>query len=941
MLDGRGSLVLISGEAGIGKTALVEDLVRHALGRGASVLTGNSYDMMVSAPYGPWLDAFRHLPVDATLPPCPLISYGNATDIEAESQADLFLRMRDFIDALAAHQPLVCVLEDLHWADQASLDLLRDIARHVRSARLLLVVTWRADELTRRHPLRRFAPTVVREAGGVRVELKPLDAAAHRALLTTRYVLAVDDVHRLVDYLARRADGNPFFMTELLRTLEDNGVLKPTDHGAWMLGDLDRVLVPDMVRQVVDARVDRLGSGAREMLEVAAVIGQEVPLDLWADLIDVEDDRFASDIESMVRSCLLREASTHSYAFSHAIVRDALYTGVVLPRRRMLHRSVAELLAARVPSDPDRVAHHFDMAGDPRSATWLLRAGIRARQQFAPHSAIKRFTGALSRYEHLTGADRIRAHLERGRAYETVGDYTSAVADAEAARDLARQMNEPKLEWQTLLDLGSDWAARDYEQSGTHYRHALDLARAMGDPAALAATLNQVGNWSFNVLQIQNAIAFHREALEILEDQDDVAGIAQTHDYLALAWLGYGDMIQASEHWDAAISLFERIGDRRRHAGALSASATSSHVGFTIFAPHSLARGFERNARGLEMARDVGWRAGEVFAMHIQAGLLALDGDIARALDVAHQVIALSEAIDHREWRVAGWYEVGEIALSIQDLHAARAAFERAFSLVDLSGSAFWRRLAASSLAETLIRVGEIDAAHSLLNAEFGTFDPIAAVEPGWNRAQERIARAALALARGDTSGALAIIDATVAALPNTDQGLVPHWSLLRGRVLVALDRLTEALDEFVAARDVLAAHGERPRRLIACCEVSRIYAALGRRIEAERAAHEARELAEYISARLPDDTSRVNFHSSISALLTDAAPKRRTAGGLSAREVEVLRLVAEGLTDAEVADRLYLSRRTVSSHLRSIYTKLAVSTRTAAVRLAIERGII
>jgi predicted ATPase len=171
--DGRGSLVLIGGEAGIGKTALSEAGCREAAGGGARVLVGRCYDLTETPPYGPWTEMGTRLSVAPEQPPLPaVLARGNTAGVLA-SQAALFDEVRDFLAALSARQPLVLLLDDLHWADPASLELLRFLARQMDALPVCFVVTYRADELTRRHPLYHLLPVLVREARAIRVDLRP------------------------------------------------------------------------------------------------------------------------------------------------------------------------------------------------------------------------------------------------------------------------------------------------------------------------------------------------------------------------------------------------------------------------------------------------------------------------------------------------------------------------------------------------------------------------------------------------------------------------------------------------------------------------------------------------------------------------------------------------------------------------------------------------
>ena len=225
-IAGHGSLVLISGEAGIGKTALVDTLLGEATEQGCLVLTGGCYDLSTTPPYGPWTEIlFRRYRPEDDLPPLPdPLREGDLTSIGG--QQELFALVFDFLTDIATVQPLMIVLEDLHWSDEASLEALRWMSRWFEDRRILIIATYRDDELTRRHSLYQLLPMLVRESQAERIALHSLDELDVRAFVGDQYSLNADDVERLSSYLHALGEGNPFFVGELLRGLEDDGVLQ-------------------------------------------------------------------------------------------------------------------------------------------------------------------------------------------------------------------------------------------------------------------------------------------------------------------------------------------------------------------------------------------------------------------------------------------------------------------------------------------------------------------------------------------------------------------------------------------------------------------------------------------------------------------------------------------------------------------------------------------
>lgn len=530
---GRGALVLLGGEAGIGKTALVEALGREAALE-FTILTGHCHDLSATPPYGPWLDTGLFTsPVEAprltperqrildllrqreTVRPAELAtelgltpanaaqalgrlrelglvsrsSYGSYTLVPgaivtpsqsgqgvadmpevrppplralsadapatAGGHATLFEEIRDYLSAVAIRRPLVLILEDLHWADPASLELLRFLARQLATLPLLVIATYRDDELTRHHALYQLLPRLTREAGALRLDLRPLDETALLALTAHRYDLPPAVATRLVDHLARRAGGNPLFTLELLRALEEEQTLRRHD-GRWTLGALDDQHMPLPLRQIIDGRLLRLGEEARSLLAIAATIGEEVPIELWQAVSDATDERLADVVEAASVAHILAESpGSARLHFRHALIREVLFHDLALPRRRAWHRRIGELLAATSAAAPDDVAYHFRQAGDARAAEWLTRAGELAERAYATVTAAEQFAAAADLLSGGQAAARERGWLLlRAGVLLCYSHIARSKALLERAEEIARAIGDQELAINSLFSVG-------------------------------------------------------------------------------------------------------------------------------------------------------------------------------------------------------------------------------------------------------------------------------------------------------------------------------------------------------------------------------------------------------------------------------------------------------------------------------------------------------
>ncbi|HEU5423354.1 MAG TPA: AAA family ATPase, partial [Nitrolancea sp.] len=767
MLGGHGGVVLVGGEAGIGKTTLVEDLSVQAEEQGALVLWGHAYDLSVTPPYGPWLEILRQYRslAAADLPPVPPFVFDTAELAKVGSQETLFTTMTGFFTTLAARRPLLLVLDDLQWDDQASLDFLRHLARQLAGQRVLLLATYRSDEVTRRHPLAALLPLLVREAGAERVDVQPIQQAGRRALIRSRYALGEADQTRLERYLEEHAEGNPLYAGELLRTLEEEGVLTQ-QAGDWTLGNLEQVRLPALLRQVIEGRLARLDEECQRLLGVAAVVGQVVPLAVWAAAGEVDEDTLLDHAERAEEARLLEGLPAgDGVRFSHALIREALYDGIPSLRRRRLHQRIGEVLSAAPHPDPDIVAYHLQRAGDPRAIDWLLQAAERAWSVYAPATAIAHFDQAEALAEPQGRALPASAYLIRGQAQRLVGNFAPARDDLEQALTLARQAGDGRTEWQALTELGMLWTARDYAKTGEYFRQALALARTLDAPDLTAHALNRVGNWHVNVEELLEGVQNHREALAIFERLDDRAGLAGTYDLLALGCFLSGDLTQGGDYLRHAVALFRASGDRAGLASCLSLVTMQgvNNLTETVFIEQeTVAARLSASEEAFAIAHAMGWRVGEAYALWTRAFCLGASGAYGAALDAVQRSLEIAEEIDHQQWLSAAHAAAGAIYFDLLALPQAQHHYEQSFSFARQNASTTWMYAASGLVASVLLAGGDRAGAEAALDA---ILDPDT---PMYSLPQRRlwVTRVELVLAQGDPEAALGLLDRMAAANP-------------------------------------------------------------------------------------------------------------------------------------------------------------------------------
>lgn len=933
-LAGRGSLLLISGEAGIGKTTLVEWLGQTAAERGATVLTGCCYDLSATPPYGPWIEILG--PDAARESPIMLRTTGGST--YAPGPDALFEQIFEHFRALAGTSPAVMIFDDLQWSDVASLELLRFIARRISGSPMLIVSTYREEEISAGSPLFPLLPILVREAKAERIELRSLDAGAIREWLAHSYDLPEDRERHLADHLLERTDGNPFYAGEILRSLEDDAILE-WDGEQWALGELRGVATPALLRQVIHVRLQRVSEETRGLLAVAAVIGQDVEIDLWKRIAGTTDAQILDAIDEAIAAWLLIASPDGTRAsFRHGLIRSALYEAMLPPRRRVWHQRIAEELSASDAPDPDAVAHHFGQTGDLRTIEWLHQAGDRAWKTWAWHTAAERFRSAIDLLEGRVDRAEERAwmlvRLAEARRYSAAREALGYVAEAS---QIAHQLHDPALIAMTTWSRGRIRVQTNVP-SLSEMESAIDQMHRLSpeDRARLASWTGVEIDHCLAVLAVWRALCGrYREALEaaasyLASNPARRAPLIDAEAYLArgVALGALGNPGESRQAFHQALDLYTNLQDnlsvahvallylvetllpyfpddlaeRARIASegdrAWMLANEQTPTAARIVSPPLLLLEGQWEATRETVARTVGLRHYVRYWMSPYGAIMARaqgDPDLARAYIRAGLPMDLryEEGILWVSFTLMHLRTSAELELDRRDADAAREAIEQYDEIMKLSGKVTGRSECSLIRARYHQFLEDVERAEVL--AERALHEASNPRQPLAQLAAQRFL-GELATGRSDFQRAEAYL--------NQAASLAVSCGAAYEHALV----LADLAELYLTTRDL-----ERSKGAI---EMSR---ALSSDLEAEPLDERLDHLADQIAG---------------------AADTRSYPDGLTQREVEVLRLVTDGSTDAEIAGLLHISPRTVTTHVGNILGKTNSNSRAAAAAYAVRRGL-
>ena len=841
--DGRGGVVLVPGEAGVGKTVVLRrfcDEVRTL----ARVLWGNCDALFTPRPLGPFADIAR--------------ATGDRFLDLVEGHAKPHAVGGWLLEELASAGPSVVILEDVHWADEATLDVLRIVGRRIESVPAVLVLSYRDDELDRSHPLRSVLGELPSRGFVRRLGVSCL---SREGVSTLAEPAGVDP-----DELYERTGGNPFFVTEVL--------------GAGVTD------LPDTIRDAVLARTARLDGPARALLDAVAIFPRQA--ELW--LLEAVASAASSHLEACLRTGVLRSAQD-AIAFRHELARLVVEESIAPDQALALHRSALVALAEPPFGKPDlsRLAHHAEAAADCEAVlVYAPRAAGEASQLGAHREAASHYARALRHAEELPPRELADLLERRSRECYLTDEADEAIDALQRAAACYRAIGDRRKEGETLAALGNIlWCPGRGDEARRTAREAVDLLEQLppGRELALAyATLSFVQETASDGAAAWRSVNRALELAEALGDDD-----VRCHVLCAMGWRELSrDPVHALATIERAAALAQERGLVELVSNMYLARATAA----VSRGRDDLAWAFDE---GLAYAREVGDELDELYLLATRACFELNRGRWAEAVESAQLVLG-------RRW-VSTMPRT--LALTVLARVRARRGDPNVLPLLE----------EARALAEP---TGELPRIAPVA---------IAAAEAAWLNGDSTAAREATedALALAVRVGARHEIASLQAWRKRAGTEEPPHPSAAAGA-----DRL-ELVGDFDAAAAAWTEAGRPYEAALALADTAseaglrrslQILTDLGARATAATVTRRLRALGARDIPRGPRPTTR------------------RNPAELTARELEILQLLGEGLPNATIARRLYLSQRTIENHVSAILRKLNAHDRAEAVTTARRHGV-
>jgi DNA-binding CsgD family transcriptional regulator len=900
---GQGALLLISGVSGIGKTSLVKVFQERIHQLGAEFLPILCSEQE-STSYAPWQDVARSAAATGVSLENLLAPIGRGK--EAQSTQQIKQSLADWLKHCAAIRPLVILLDDLHWADADSLEVLNHLTSQPAPGPILYIGAYRSEETHSRQPLDNFLPKLRRNRQVDTVHLNPLSKDDVERLIMAYHGPAGRE---LVEYLHGRAEGHPLFTVELLGDLIAQGLLRQDSDGRWLPPE-QSVPVPIFLRQLIAQRVSRLGEQVEQLLSIGAVAGEAWPLKIVERLCDMPERELLSALDSALLAELItiEDEKAEIYRFAHGLIREVLYHGQLARRRKRLHEQIATQFEQQQAMNVYAIAlHYYEAENWEKAVDYCLVVGEQAARRFASYSALQSYQRALQAAEHAGKAldpaalfaiyDRLgRTHLALDQRLEAEIDYSRMRVAAQSSGDLVA-------EGQALISL-----------AGTRiWLYQLDLA----EKTAL-------------------------EALKIGKQIGDLRLITNVHACLGGLLLIRGQLDQATVHY----------GEVLKHAGMLDNSGTlldalrQCAYQATWTGQYQEAESYARRALSLaQKSGDPLVIAGayqNLSFVQIESGQYQ---EAHRNIRATLEAIELSGAYHHQKPRLLNL--MGYLCLELGDAQGALSWDQKALAAIhDTQIQSFeMRRYSLLNQATDYVHLGRLEEALDAIaqfeitkeGADYGKFRY-------FNRYQLLMCELELTQQRWDQALELAQEARNLAQPKGMLKNIAKsHW--LEGQALAGLLRFDEALEHLEQAIALV----DRIQHGSLRWKIRLSLAAVTLRVGKSPAAiiQQAHELIDQTIHSLAQSPLQEILLSSrwvkqVEELEHALLPKRPThLAGLTEREVEVLRLVAKGATNQQIADALHISVRTVNTHITNILNKTGCENRTAASAFALQHNLV
>jgi len=691
---GKGQLVIVEGKDGVGKSSLINHVGQMARDDGFVFLLGKCVSIQQADPYQPFLEALagrvkgpksRHSQVSneslplglmgmtsddgnynaETLPigliPISGTEKADLTNIDIQTERDkLFNTILDVILDLSRSKPLMIFIDDLQWADSATLQLLFYVARNVVNNRVLICLAYRPEELDHSEGEPALYQMWKQLEGVIPHQTINLDRMTQEEISEIiKNILGVKDVPAsLLAKLYDESEGNPFFVTEVVKSLMDEGIIIRHGH-IWDAGvDISSIRIPNTIKDVITHRIARLDEKNKRVLRFASVIGDIFTFDVLKEVTGLSEEELLDSIDRLMESDIIHEtqrSEEEEFAFDHKLTRSVIYESMSKSRVRMMHKTVGDTIESVYSSNLElwvfELARHFSLGKvTMKSYQYSRMAGDKALRSLAFEKAGEYYMAALRITDHLpsteefdTEAEKLNLSMTIGQIYQSLDQWANVNKYYNNALQLCRKLGDKKNEVKALIALGHSLRRTgEYRRAEENYHQATTISEELGDIQSMAEIERGLGYMHWRKGENDDAVEHYNQSISFSMKAGDLSSMAKTFIELGNVYNHWGDHAKAIEYYEKSLVELERLNDFSQLARA------HNNIGDTYLKMKEWDKAIEHLNKSKTDSEKIGNKNMMAWAIFNSAEAYAYKGDLELAERLCHEALDICETQDDK-----------------------------------------------------------------------------------------------------------------------------------------------------------------------------------------------------------------------------------------------------------------------------------------------------
>ncbi len=728
IFNGQGGAVCISGEIGVGKTRLVQEIAEDADFHSIQFLSSNLSATTRSISYYPFREIIRAIIEDCgigfikgiprayqveLMKIVPELSTGTEKKehIYMVDKFRLFEGVRKFLECRASDVPLFIFLDNVHWADDVSLDLLHYLVRTLRESPIYFFLVYRIEE-AREELFKDVLSFMSREGLYERVELESLKKPDVARILS--FILDCNPSSELTEYIIKETGGNPFFIEELMKSLKANDALL-WNKGEWTFDKERKVIIPYSVEGVVERKMGMIEDESYNLLEYAAVLGKEFDFKFLQDITGMNEGHLFDLIDEILEVRLLREFGGERYYFSEDIIREIIYGNIGGAKLKRYHQKVGEklldLYKGRIEEVVEELAYHFYECGDWKKAIeYSMTSGDRARDAYANKDAIRFYTRAIKCLSDRTIEEwelkEIACLGKRANVLNMIGENEKAIIDLKNAIKISKKIGNKKKKADCLAALSKIYLyIAHYNDAIINVKKALKIYRELNDRKGEANSLNTLGITYWYLSEYQSALKFYRISLDIAKEFGGCKLEAMLLGNIAIVYWDLGEYYKALEYYKKSLKINREIGDRKTEA------VGSNNIGLIHWSLGEYSKALKYYKSSLKITKEIGFSNIQSSTLNNLGIVFASIGEYSKALEYYKSSLKINKEIDDRKTEAQNSNNIGIIYKYLGEYSQALEYCNNSLKIAKEVGDHKTRAESLLGIGDTFLEVGDFSNA--------------------------------------------------------------------------------------------------------------------------------------------------------------------------------------------------------------------------------------